>query len=147
MYISQRYPCHGAHPGRQAAASETGQRKVTSPSGMGHQLWVLLLCSVTFPCRVCTLVCCLCFRVPLRDWKWSPPKSPSELLGGAPGLFLGPQARLTSFFLTSLVLALQVYFDCKIGLQAGLDPDLGVKLLTQVLVSALSPRGPGGGGG
>lgn len=60
---------------------------MTSPSGMGHQLWVLLPCLVTFPCQVCMLVCCLCFYVPLGDWKWSPPKSPSELLGGVQTFF------------------------------------------------------------
>lgn len=57
-------------------------------------------------------------------------KEPFGAAGRGPDLFLGPQARLTSFSLTSLVLALQVYFDCKIGLQAGLDTDLGVSLLT-----------------
>lgn len=57
-------------------------------------------------------------------------EEPFRAAGRGADLFLGLQARLTSFSLTSLVLALQIYFDCKIGLQAGLDTDLGVRLLT-----------------
>ena len=57
-------------------------------------------------------------------------EEPFRAAGRGADLFLGLQARLTSFSLTSLVLALQIYFECKIGLQAGLDTDLGVRLLT-----------------